>query len=708
MLRLIGSIAASNTIKTAYCALEAAIATNKGDDFDAILGQLTPAELLNVLGWSAPALKVSKWFTEGHYTLAARAARCKNPHFILQVMNKLNNEETWALCQLRDGDNSSALHSILINPNISVIEKLFLKLDKKHQAEAFQLKCEDNHNPLHRASRNSNPDCLLAVISNIDEKVFSEILLKKADSCSSPLITMIEQQPIKVLIASIMKLSSQSLLKILKTSCFPLVCAGRMPEPKQLLEALLKRLEPDDLKTALKIKYLKNETLLHQVAYFGGKEILAFHAKLEPKHFWSLMLDKNTDSMTPLEFTSLLSNREFLLSLFQHADTETLLSLLEKRSSHLKPVLRLIAESYFNEGMSDIRMKFPSDRILPLMSDIIWLRIQGDDTPIEEFNHLMLTALLARPCLDMNHSQRQLLHYCKLKTTLSNEDFQQKIEAHLQNSLLAAIMIRYHTDFLALLRLPLSETPFLPRNNIANFLAFQMFQNMILIKIVAPEHHEEYLKQLCDYNYRPVLRAEKNQAQYKFVHLSGEVVPYKKHTNKNKPAYSHTKKSSATLIGAGLQTPVFGQRDITRPLVGYLYNKQDCVIKAMLKQDKGTFLHQWLAQTEILAQTAGRIIPDYNFTKESEFLDSVNNDNPHITNEVLAKVKKEAIVAVVIARNTPECVDLAKKRQLTAHDKLGLNIPIVFYDSDKSEVTLIQDRLYEKETCQSGRDLLRK
>ena len=59
-------------------------------------------------------------------------------------------------------------------------------------------------------------------------------------------------------------------------------------------------------------------------------------------------------------------------------------------------------------------------------------------------------------------------------------------------------------------------------------------------------------------------------------------------------------------------------------------------------------------------------------------------------NEVLAKVKRESIVAIVVARKDDESLKIAGQRQQDVAKKLGVHVPIVFYDSRAGEMTLIK------------------
>ncbi len=205
-------------------------------------------------------------------------------------------------------------------------------------------------------------------------------------------------------------------------------------------------------------------------------------------------------------------------------------------------------------------------------------------------------------------------------------------------------------------------------------------EHRAFVKVIDPKNWDDFKKQLSDYNYRPQLRLEKVLLEslddyYKFVHLTREIIPYKE-KRREKKNYTHTKKTSVTLL-TKFQTPVFGHHDSKRLLVGLMFDRTDCVIKAMLKHDRGTYAHEWIDSKNQIKKYKERMFL-LNFTNFNQFVAAIEGQ-PEL-NEVLAKVSREAIRAVFISHNTPNNMRVAQQYQTELKKELGINVPIVFYD----------------------------
>ena len=118
--------------------------------------------------------------------------------------------------------------------------------------------------------------------------------------------------------------------------------------------------------------------------------------------------------------------------------------------------------------------------------------------------------------------------------------------------------------------------------------------NKVLAKVIKPKDYPLFIKQLENLNYRAHLRKPIANPTHKFVHLSGEIVTYIKKKCPNKE-YTHTKKTSTTLLSSLNNTLLFGERhNIASNLVGFLFDQEKCKIKARLTQDSGTYNHGWI------------------------------------------------------------------------------------------------------------------
>lgn len=199
-----------------------------------------------------------------------------------------------------------------------------------------------------------------------------------------------------------------------------------------------------------------------------------------------------------------------------------------------------------------------------------------------------------------------------------------------------------------------------------------------LVKIIKPEHWQFFIDQLENLNKRPKLRDTVYNPTHKFVHLTGEIVAYQK-KQQQKTTPTHTKKTSTTLLSPQLNISVFGENDNKpRLLVGLLFNWDHCQIKAMLSTDSGTFKHKWLGNKTEVTRYKSKM-RKINQTNLASFVEEVKHSFRH--NEVLAKVNKEAMRAIVMARDTPKARSIAIKRREQIRETLAIHLPIIFYNT---------------------------
>ncbi len=571
----------------------------------------------------------------------------------------------------------------------------------------------------------SNPS-FQHIVSTTDPTVLSEALLLKDGDGETLLHDLATRKNSSTCIALINSLSAETLTPLLQAQDM----YGKTPlhraagnSNSDIFIALMNKLSPEALTAALRVKNMHGDTFLHSAAANSNSgAFIALMNKLSPETLTAALRVKNTHFRTPLNGLSL----EMTIALIPKASDETIhdiivnftcldhippdlvkallhrfdtvsgLSLLD-RDNWRSAIRYQLIDSVFDENLANIHQKFFTNKMAFTLSDEIWSEIKKGKTLLPDIRLRMqlMTVLMARPAFSLTRDQMSFFLYLKKTTSVKENWINRLIDQHLENRPLSAMIFsrdeNQDAEYCEILRTAPAHIPDHCFDE-AYRLTLKIAKNEILIKIIAPDNYDDYLKQLKDYNYRPKIRTEIPHAEYKFVHLTGKVVAYRYHNQKNKAAYTHTKKSSATVLGKDLKTPVFGHHDPRRPLVGYLFNKEDCVIKAMLKQDIGTYEHHWLTRTEDVANRIAPLIGEYNFTDEKKFLDEVNT-NPSRTNEVLVKVKKEAIVAIVVARKDYDSVSIAKGRQKDAREKLGLDLPIVFYDSNDRSLTMEREKV---------------
>ncbi|TLY47217.1 MAG: hypothetical protein E6K54_06220 [Gammaproteobacteria bacterium] len=229
-------------------------------------------------------------------------------------------------------------------------------------------------------------------------------------------------------------------------------------------------------------------------------------------------------------------------------------------------------------------------------------------------------------------------------------------------------------------------------------MAETVLNNQALAKTIKPKDWSLFVKQLTDVNYRAEqLRKTIATPTHKFVHLTKQIIPYIKDIRKkNQKNYTHTKKTSTTLLSSRLNTPLFGTHHRNAlHLVGFLFDQKKCKVKARFLQDSGTYQHGWLgSESEVKNYQTwinNRIVTDEN-------LFSLKVQGANQTNEVLAQLNKEGLTAIVIGQDTPEARHLAISRQTEIKDKFSMWLPIIFYDASRRSIKLYdyQDILADK------------
>ena len=223
--------------------------------------------------------------------------------------------------------------------------------------------------------------------------------------------------------------------------------------------------------------------------------------------------------------------------------------------------------------------------------------------------------------------------------------------------------------------LPFKPTEINPR------LAQTNAKGEVLFKTIKPKDWPEFVKQMSDYNYRADLRDPKqlkSEAKVKYIHKSGETVKYEVHKDKKKDPYEQTIKQSVSLLSRNYDTAVFGEHDPDRQLVGLLFSKEFCVIKAMMLKDLGTFYRKWVGSEEDVAKYA-EAMKDINVTDFEKFKEEVER-NPQRLNEMLVKLSRKAMLGVVMATDTPDARWQARDYHKDILDKLQIDLPIYFYD----------------------------
>lgn len=205
-------------------------------------------------------------------------------------------------------------------------------------------------------------------------------------------------------------------------------------------------------------------------------------------------------------------------------------------------------------------------------------------------------------------------------------------------------------------------------------------ENRGLVKVFTnKKNYELTIHQLENPNHRePSLRKpikESNNLK-KFVHMTGEIVPYQK-KRRLKESHRYTKKISTTLLSPRLITPLFSS------YVGLLFDKNQCQVKALLSRSSNTHQHEWIGP-ETSVNNYKTMLQNINETDEERFIEKIKTSRE--VNEVLAKLSTEALCAIVIPNDTPEERLKATQYQYEIKSKFSKHLPILFFNASEKKL----------------------
>ncbi|MES2217063.1 MAG: hypothetical protein V4501_01490 [Pseudomonadota bacterium] len=215
-----------------------------------------------------------------------------------------------------------------------------------------------------------------------------------------------------------------------------------------------------------------------------------------------------------------------------------------------------------------------------------------------------------------------------------------------------------------------------------------------LVKIIKKEHSDDYIKQLSDYSYRPDLRIpriKEEHCTHKYLHNEDKIIPYNSHKGiKKDKVYKSLKKQSYSILGKQLQIPVFGEHDRNRMLVGLMFNRQQCLpAKALFRHDYGTVARKWVGTEESVSEYAEQV-KGVRLDNWEALVEHVEI-NPTQMPEVLARITRESLKTVIIARDTPEARRYAKELQQKCQH-IGLYIATIFYHRKTQYISLYTEQ----------------
>lgn len=201
-----------------------------------------------------------------------------------------------------------------------------------------------------------------------------------------------------------------------------------------------------------------------------------------------------------------------------------------------------------------------------------------------------------------------------------------------------------------------------------------------LVKVVHPDHLDDFINAVANPVYRHQVRITidkaSNRYTHKFVHLKGTIEPYHYLPKSSQHKYTHTKKTSMTLLSSRHCDSYLSKQ----AGVAFLFDFDLCQIKAMLKYDAPTFTRKWLGDENTVRQYSETVLHKrVNYTNVNEFVDDVNQSS-HLLNEVLAGVNTKSCIAVLILFLDDSSRRCARDYQQKYYSATSIELPIMYYD----------------------------
>lgn len=429
-------------------------------------------------------------------------------------------------------------------------------------------------------------------------------------------------------------------------------------------------------KTRVELKKFSLKGFVENIFLYHSPEILI-------EFIADLSIEQHKQIVLPLDLAQ-IQNRlpYFLLSKDLHAKStdafygflQAYQPLKDKLASHYDPLLANCIDFYF-EGKGELAIELRSAFVEALKAKISLSKKANAFLEVLE-GAIPSSSMSADKDIDPQIIwERGVLswhHYRQLRRLQNNTQLQTVLDRLAGSDLLFTGSPTTFADFF-------DSSTHSEHASVAVQRAFDCIQESKgLIKIIKSKDWQFFVGQLENLNNRPKLRDEVDSPTHKFVHLTEKIVPYQK-KRRQKTSFTHTKKTSTTLLSPQKATSVFEENlGTTRLLVGLLFDKEQCQIKAMLLEDSVTFRHRWLGNETDVAYYKS-VIAKANQIDQDLFMRELRHKAYH--NEVLAKVNKEAIRAIVIARDTVEARRVAIERHAEIMRKFSIDLPIIFYTS---------------------------
>ena len=565
------------------------------------------------------------------------AAKHQSDDAFCLLVEKVDAKTIDQTLPLQNQHGNTALHVIARHKPGAPFRLLIEKADAKVISQILALQGERQETALHLAAWKQPGDVFRRFIEKADAKAIDQALSLQNEHQETVLHVVACYQPSDAFAHFIKRCSPKALSKaccLYKDGQSVLESALSYQSPSVIAE-LLNKIDDNALKDMLKAPNIPSRLLAAMAGCLGHEP--SFQTQPLVGRLFALAGPQLADYCTKLWLAGKSLPRTVVQAALPHF--KKLIQTQPQRASELEAIARVFSKEEKSERKEEaIRLK--SGEVLELKDEekaqeILW-----------------------------HQGLHSLYDYHELKKHYPGSQLAQTADDLYYSGLLLKGCL-----------LPFKPTEINPR------LAQTNAKGEVLFKTIKPKDWPEFLRQMSDYNYRADLRdpeQNKSEAKAKYVHKLGKTVKYEFHKDKKKDPYEQTIKQSVSLLSKNYDTAIFGEHDPDRQLVGLLFSKEFCVIKAMMLKDLGTFYRKWVGSEEDVAKYA-EAMKDINVTDFEKFKEEVER-NPQRLNEMLVKLSRKAMLGVVMATDTPDARWQARDYHKDILDKLQIDLPIYFYD----------------------------
>jgi hypothetical protein len=612
---------------------------------------------------------------------------------------------------------------------------------------ALILQRENGCSILHTAAYYQDSIDFQAFIAKASPEAINQALILQTDQGPCPLLIAAYRQDSTAFQALIEKASPEAINKALILKNHDGSCTLQVAAYNQIstaFQALVEKASPEAINQALLLKNnLDGWCTLHTaISSQDSTSLQALIAKASPEAINQALLLQNNNGWCALMTASCHQDTESFIQLVNKASPYALCEALVKEENDGESTLLVAAQYQSHQSISVLlqRLKSPVNALNDYFSKnshkffavLKRFSLYQSGENIIAFLSLLDDDLLSKMAKELPNQMNDFYSFSALLA------FNLKIDAVLEKQVITE---EKKSDFsqasflehASLWKKPISEKLNQLKSEHKKLVEDKheytpeeetvlkcLKEGNALVKMVRDDktgtkNWDDMIKQLCDYTIRQNIRIpQKPETGYKYIHIptdvekdekepggiyfpKGKIVPFdlkKQQAAKKGKKYTGTIKTPVTLISSNLNTGLFGASDPERELVGLVFDSDLCLYKMMLTQDRGTVLREWVNSKLQNVKAYARSIQHISHIYLIEYKKAIDGQ-PYAVNEALAEVNRDAILGIVIGKETPKAIDIALKRQKELEFILKRKIPIVFYNPILQSVRIFtgQDQL---------------